>query len=304
MTCSAISWSLLASVAMAGCYGLHTGRDAGPADADCELACECRDALPLPRGAGWVGVNYGPDFPGYQHLLTREVWLGKNKATAGCYRRCVEEGACTIPSVSWVIEEAATPGNSELRSDYFMEDRYANLPMIALSRSDAASYCSWLGGRLPTNGEWERAARGLEGRENHWSPIPDDPLFPEPPDGPVDLCAHLHWPSREAVDGCDRYPAALVEVGHSTPGLYGHLDLHSAPYEIVQDYYAPYPEGAVPPDYAGPMRDTGIRTLRGGPYGGARHTMPVALEMTREVTGWPYVLLSGVRCAFDNDPRE
>jgi hypothetical protein len=71
------------------------------------------------------------------------------------YRLCVQAGACGRP------QEPPRAGNR-------FENADDNLPVTYVSAYDAAAYCTWVGGRLPTMEEWERAARGIEGRIFPW----------------------------------------------------------------------------------------------------------------------------------------
>jgi formylglycine-generating enzyme required for sulfatase activity len=65
------------------------------------------------------------------------------------YRRCVEEGACAPPAVA-----AGCNWNAPGRGDH---------PVNCIDWDQAATYCSWIGKRLPTEQEWEKAARGTDG---------------------------------------------------------------------------------------------------------------------------------------------
>jgi formylglycine-generating enzyme required for sulfatase activity len=70
------------------------------------------------------------------------------------YRHCVEDGACEPPAVA-----SGCNWNEPGRSDH---------PVNCIDWEQAAAYCSWVGKRLPTEQEWEKAARGTDGRTYPW----------------------------------------------------------------------------------------------------------------------------------------
>ena len=84
--------------------------------------------------------------------------IDRTEVTGAAYERCVRAGVCPPPRVA--------PEDARFRSP--------ELPVVGVSFDDAQTYCAWTGGRLPTEAEWERAARGADGRRfpwgNGWNP--------------------------------------------------------------------------------------------------------------------------------------
>jgi formylglycine-generating enzyme required for sulfatase activity len=100
---------------------------------------DCPDSENLLRWSGRLTGARLPDFS-----------IMENEVTNAQYRQCLNDGSCHVPE-EW---------------DYKQDD--ANKPATGLNWSEAMTYCRWLGGRLPTEGEWEKAARGRNGNYFPW----------------------------------------------------------------------------------------------------------------------------------------
>ena len=177
-------------------------------------------------------------------------WIDRAEVTNAMYARCVQAGACRAPN----------PLNSYTRSGYYAEQAYADYPVMNVAWEDARQYCAWAGRRLPTEAEWEKAARGADGWIYPWGN--------EPPAGNLVNICDRQCPFSVIDDSLDDGYGDTAPVGSYPDGAspYGVLDMAGNLWEWVQDYYAAdyyaRSPGANPP---GPGSGE-YRVLRGGSW--------------------------------------
>jgi formylglycine-generating enzyme required for sulfatase activity len=191
---------------------------------------------------------------------TAAYWIGVNEITNGEYLKCEEAGACTPPKVD----------DSAGRANYHTSPEFTNYPVTYVTWDQAQTYCEWQGKRLPTEAEWERAARGDEGQLYPWGTEYDPDKYHE-----------------YELRSTNTY--SIGQYNDAT--AWGIYDAAGNAWEWTADWYAPYQDPHQPPD------DGVFKIIRGGAWRGyafyfrytARLQAPPALAGR----------FVGIRCAKD-----
>jgi formylglycine-generating enzyme required for sulfatase activity len=168
-----------------------------------------RDRVRIPGGPFTQGSTGGDeDERPVRKVVVKAFAIDRTEVTRGDYELCVAAARCKSP--------AALPDDQNL----------PNLPATGVDWNDAQAYCRFAGGRLPTEAEWEKAARGTDGREYPWGNHAD--------------CARANWGNFQGEGPCaGKNPGHPVPVGQYPSGAspYGVLDLGGNVWEWVADQY-------------------------------------------------------------------
>jgi eukaryotic-like serine/threonine-protein kinase len=170
------------------------------------------ETVSIPAGPFWMGCNdavdvecYGDERP-YHEVTLSEYAVDRTEVTVEAYGACVQAGTCSSPdtgeSCNWNVMG------------------HEKHPVNCVSWLDAQNYCAWAGKTLPTEAEWEKAARGSDGRRYPW--------------GNATLtCARANYlaPCVRATEAVGNHPCG------ASP--YGALDMGGNVWEWVADWFDP-----------------------------------------------------------------
>lgn len=187
---------------LVGCGGLAP--ETGGVD-PVGLLSPAADQVLVPEGPFWMGCDEAVDpscpkdeVPGREVTLSAFT-VDRLEVTVGAYEECVDQGACTPRTVD------------------ALSDQEPDHPVTGVDWDQAGAFCAWRGQRLPTEAQWEKAARGADGRLYPW--------------GDGEPTCDLAW-SRDC--GPDLAPVGAHPAGQSP---YGVEDLSGNAWEWVQDWY-------------------------------------------------------------------
>ena len=300
---AAAAWAgvaLLASAAVASAESEQSPANAQPSASTSAPAAD--DMLPVPGGTFTMGAdNVGERDEQPAHPVTvTGFWLDKTEVTNGKYLECVDAGACK-PYRNDVARGFGAGPESGFRGP--------EQPVVGVSWFDASAYCAFRGKRLPREAEWERAARGDDGRKYAWGNSPPDP---------EQLAC---FGRKVGAKGATTMPVASYPLGR---GPYGHFDLTGNVWEWTADIYDPMAYTRDGRDrgepgnceqvleslaalrkgkrqgYTGsnPIPTTCERALRGGAFNYPGGTALRASNRVHHPPAWR-MLVAGFRCARD-----
>ena len=196
-------------------------------------------------------------------------WLDRTEVTVERYRTCVANGVCS--------ELPYALGGARFDAP--------DLPAVLVTWFEARRFCEWAGGRLPTEAEWEHAARGDDRRAYPWGNVYNAFLANH---------GRLAWDNLDASDGF----LEIAPVGSFPDGATaaGAVDMAGNVEEWVADWYAPSYAGLSVMNPRGPTSGD-ERVVRGGSYTHQRASLRAAARghaMADERRTW-----RGFRCAYD-----
>lgn len=210
----------------------------------------------VPAGSFLMGYDYPnlSDASPMHQVYLDAYWIDLYEVTNEQYRKCVQIGACNEPK----------------DLSFYNDIRYTDHPVVYVNWYDAQSYCYWVGKRLPSEVEWEKAARGEKGFIYPWGNEPRD----------------------KCLNAGKRF-AGTTPVGFITCNAspYGVLDMAGNVWEWVEDWYIPYPGSLYTTNLFGQK----YKVVRGGSW---NHPIEDARSFQRDIAHPARALaVVGFRCA-------
>jgi len=186
----------------------------------------------VPAGCFRMGSSQGYDDERPVHDVCLDAfWIGQTEVTNAQYRACVQAGACSAPVPRWFYDDPA----------------YSAYPVAFVDWNQARRYAAWAGGALPTEAQWEYAARGPQGWTYPWG----------------DIYSSLKLNADGVGDGYTQL--ALVGSFPSGASWVGALDLSGNVREWTSSAYRSYPYQAGD-GRENPEDRAAWRVLRGGSW--------------------------------------
>ncbi len=222
-------------------------------------------AAPPPAGMVEIPPGYflmggeSPENTPVHEAVVAKIWLDEKEVTTEAYGACVSEGKCKPPRVDNPFCNAPFPD----RKDH---------PANCIDHNDATAFCERAGKRLPTETEWEYAARGgAEQRLYSWG---------------------NEEPDRQRA--CYMHEGGSCSVGAHPAGAFGLYDMTGNVWEWTSSWYAPYPAEASEGFY---------RVYRGGSWS-RRFAKWMRNDLRNRYRPEEQSASVGFRCAKDVTPTE
>ncbi len=224
-----------------------------------------------------MGSDYGIYDGNLVHLVYLDAfYIDVYEVTNTLYRACVSAGACQPPKGD----------SSYIRYAYYKNIDFGNYPVVNVNWQMAESYCNWRGIQLPTEAQWEKAARGnLQGKSYPWGDI-------------APVCRKGAENGARFNDNAECSAIDTEAVGSYSPNGFGLYDMVGNVWEWTSSLYKPYPY--VSTDDRENLEVLGARVLRGGSFLNSEYLLRVSFRHRGDPDLFANII--GFRCARDVTP--
>jgi formylglycine-generating enzyme required for sulfatase activity len=229
------------------------------------MAAPPDDMVLVPAGEFSMGSPEGdPDEKPAHKVQISAFFMDKYEVTVKQYAAFLQESGGDRPAEWKTMNKTANQ----------------NRPVMGVDWAEAARYCKWAGKRLPTEAEWEKAARGTDGRLYPWGNDPPTPLHAN--------YGKKEWNNHEAL-----VPVGTLEAGKSPYGIY---DMAGNVWEWVSDWYDnDYYKNSPSDSPAGPPTG-GFKVIRGGSWNTSARNLRAA-DRYFDPPSFRSQYVPGFRCA-------
>jgi formylglycine-generating enzyme required for sulfatase activity len=229
------------------------------------IAAPPDDMVLVPAGEFTMGSPEGdPDEKPAHKVLINAFFMDKYEVTVKQYAAFLQESGGDRPAEWKTMNKTANQ----------------NRPVMGVDWADAARYCKWAGKRLPTEAEWEKAARGTDGRLYPWGNDPPTPIHAN--------YGKKEWNNHEAL-----VPVGTLEAGKSPYGIY---DMAGNVWEWVSDWYDNDYYKQSPSDSPTGPPTGGFKVIRGGSWNTSARNLRAA-DRYFDPPSFRSQYVPGFRCA-------
>ena len=237
----------------------------------------------VPAGPFEMGSNDGAADEAPVHTVTLDsFYIDQFEVTNAQYAECLDAGFCQPTT------DTTAFASSYSRRIYYGSSEYADYPVIYATWYEAQEYCEWRGARLPTEAEWEKAARGgLEGMLYPWGD--------EPP-----VCEAGAVNGAKFDDNGDCNDTDTEQVGSYSANGYGLYDMAGNVWEWVSDWHDEEYYASSPTENPPGSEEGSWPIVRGGHWGSAADHLRVSDRRINDSNSGSLDI--GFRCAKDITP--
>jgi len=235
----------------------------GPQSAEAMKWIDGSRLVYIPAGDFSMGDN-GFDAPTHTVALDG-YWIQQTKVTNRMYEQCVQAGGCSAPT-------------QVLGGPVFSNPEYASHPVIGVTWNQAQAYCTWIQGSLPTEAQWEKGARGLNGNVYPWG---------------------NNEPTCDLVNNANCFGATTnVTTYAAGASPFGLLDMAGNVFEWIGDWYDANYYGQSPSSNPTGPQNGQYRGVRGSSFETAEEQVASAIRHYNEPADFGRDI--GFRCVVAN----